>query len=133
MEGRQTMEAAGHSVVRAGFQFLTNGTSNPATIIDPMGVVQSIVYSATGNYTITLKPRFKDMKPIDTQVSLAMGTPSDSAVYKKSYVAATAVLVVQTFTAGVAAAIAAGADNAINVGIDFYCGVDLGLGASYET
>lgn len=133
MEGRQAMEAAGHSVVRAAFQFLTNGAANPATILDPMGVVQSIVYSATGNYTITLKSRFKDLKPIATHVDLAMAAPSDSAVYKKSYVASTAVLVIQTFTAGVGAAIAAAADNAINVGIDFYDGVDLGLGASYET
>jgi len=132
MEGRQTHEAAGHGGVVAAFQFLLNGTSNPATIIDPWGCVLSVVYSATGNQTITLRPRFKDLKPIATQVSLAMGTPSDSAVYKKSYVAATGVLVVQTFTAGVAAAIAAGADNAINVTIEFFDGVDY-LGASYET
>jgi hypothetical protein len=133
MEGRQTLEASGHGGVKAAFQFLTNGTSNPATIIDPWGCVQSVVYSATGNYTITLKPKYKDLRPIATNVSLAMGTPSDSAVYKKSYVASTAVLVVQTFTAGAGAAIAAGADNAINVEITFFDAVDLGMGASYET
>lgn len=132
MEGRQTAENAGKGGVKCAFQFLTNGTSNPATILDPWGCVQSIAYSATGNYTITLKSRFKDLRPIATQLQLAMGTPSDSAVYKKSYVASTAVLTVQTFTAGVAAAIAAGADNAINVAIEFFDGVDY-LGASYET
>jgi hypothetical protein len=133
MEGRQTAEAAGHGLVRAGFQFLTNGTSNPATIIDPLGMVLSVTYSATGNYSVVLRPRFKNVRPIDTQVSLAMGTPSDSAVYKTGYDAANATLTLQTRTAGAAAAIAAGADNAINVGIDFFDGVDLGLGASYET
>lgn len=132
MEGRQTAENAGKGGVTCAFQFLANGAANPATIIDPWGVVQSIVYSATGNYTITLKPRFKDLRPIATHQSLAMGTPSDSAVYKKSYVAATAVLVLQTFTAGVAAVIAAGADNAINVTVEFFDSMDY-LGASYET
>lgn len=132
MEGRQTAENAGKGGVKCAFQFLLNGTSNPATIIDPWGCVQSIVYSATGIQTITLKPRFKDLRPISTQVSLAMGTPSDSAVYKKSYVAATAVLVLGTYTAGAAAAIAAGADNAVNVEILFFDGLDY-LGANYET
>ena len=133
MEGRQTMEAAGHSVVRASFQFLLNGAANPATIIDPMGVVASITYSATGNYAIVLKNRFLNVRPIATFLQLAMGTPSDSDVMKVSYVASTATLNIQTRTAGVAAAIAAGADNAVNVGIDFFDGVDLGQGANYET
>jgi hypothetical protein len=132
MEGRQTAENAGKGGVKAAFQFLLNGTSNPATIIDPWGCVQSIVYSATGLQTIVLKPRFKDLRPIATLLQLAMGTPSDSDVVKVSYVASTATLVIQTRTAGAAAAIAAGADNAINVLIEFFDGLDY-LGASYET
>jgi hypothetical protein len=133
VEIKNEMQVVGHRLIRGAFQFLTNGAADPVTLYDPQGVIQSITYSATGIYTIVFKPRWLNEKAVAWVPALAMGTPSDSAVYKRSWVASTGTLVLQTFTAGVAAAIAAAADNAISVVFAFFDGADLGAGATYET
>lgn len=39
----------------------TNGTSAPASWVDPGNTVEDITYSATGEYTITLKDRYQNI------------------------------------------------------------------------
>lgn len=117
-----TVSANKGEVVISG-AFSVNGTSDPVAFRGPAGLstdkpngIVSIVYSATGIYTLTFEDQFYACT--GAQVHLSMGTAADSCAQFNGFSnlnSATTALtaVITTLTAGSAAAVSAGSNNEV--------------------
>lgn len=111
------MRSFGYEEYAGAGSFQCNGAANPAagTIFQQRGLPFTVVYSATGVYTITFPPNLKLPKRaffVDARIQGALADYGDFTVIENSLHTAACRLVIQLQRAGVATAPPALANNA---------------------
>lgn len=96
------------------FQIKPNGTSTPTVSDNPDKVVASVSRSGVGTYTITFTEKYLALRAITCQVQLNAAADTQVQITGATAVAGAKTVGITILTAGVAADIAANANNLLH-------------------
>lgn len=113
-KGFKPIKANGNAARLVTFQVLPNGTDPPTIGENPDKVLASVARSAEGVYLLTLNDTFLALRSVHCQVQLNAAADTQVQITGATTVATTKTIPITILTAGVAADVAAHANNILH-------------------